>query len=161
MALTTCPECGGAVSDQAPACPHCGFVLSKAVLAENPIPSPATDGGKDNPKKAKPSKGKIGCGIALGVILAIVVIIIIAAASGSNSDSAASKEIKAFAYATAYIHENYYSDVKLSQKDATISSVGEKYTITGKFSKDGVVHRYSIVLRLNADSASIISCNVT
>ena len=27
MALVTCPECGGKVSDQAEACPHCGFLL--------------------------------------------------------------------------------------------------------------------------------------
>lgn len=161
MALINCPECGGIVSDQATSCPHCGFILRKMAAEDNSLQMPALEGAQSKPEKAKASNGKIGCGIALGVFLVIVVIIVIAAVSGSNSDSASSKEIKAFAYATYYIHENYYSDVKLSQKDATISFVGDKYTITGKFSKDGVVHRYSIVLRLNDDSASIISCNVS
>ena len=36
MALTSCPECGGEVSDQAEACPHCGFPLK----AEQQAPPP-------------------------------------------------------------------------------------------------------------------------
>lgn len=161
MALISCPECGGMVSDQAAACPHCGFILSKAETVEDSIQKTALDGEQNKPEKAKPSKGKIGCGVALGIFLAFIILIIIAATSGSSGNSESSREIKAFAYATYYITDNYYSDVKLSRKDATISLSGDKYTITGKFSKDGVVHRYSIVLRLNDDSASIISCNVT
>ena len=35
MALITCPECGGQVSDLAVACPHCGFPIQ---------PSPASGG---------------------------------------------------------------------------------------------------------------------
>lgn len=27
MALIVCPECGGNVSDRAPACPHCGYPI--------------------------------------------------------------------------------------------------------------------------------------
>ena len=30
MALIHCPECGKEVSDQAPACIHCGYPLAKA-----------------------------------------------------------------------------------------------------------------------------------
>ncbi|MFR2832301.1 MAG: zinc ribbon domain-containing protein, partial [Finegoldia magna] len=30
MALTTCPECAGKVSDRAAACPHCGYPIKKA-----------------------------------------------------------------------------------------------------------------------------------
>jgi len=33
MALVTCPECGGAVSDQAPMCPHCGHPLEGGLPA--------------------------------------------------------------------------------------------------------------------------------
>ena len=29
MALIKCPECGKEVSDSAPTCPHCGYVLKK------------------------------------------------------------------------------------------------------------------------------------
>lgn len=38
MALVTCPECSGSVSDVAPACPHCGFPLGKAHKEEPPAP---------------------------------------------------------------------------------------------------------------------------
>lgn len=33
MALIQCPECDGKVSDQAPACPHCGFPLAGAAAS--------------------------------------------------------------------------------------------------------------------------------
>lgn len=29
MALTTCPECGKELSDQADECPHCGFAIRR------------------------------------------------------------------------------------------------------------------------------------
>ena len=31
MALISCPECGKQISDQAPACIHCGYPLPKPV----------------------------------------------------------------------------------------------------------------------------------
>lgn len=31
MALTTCPECSGKVSDKAYSCPHCGFPLRDGI----------------------------------------------------------------------------------------------------------------------------------
>lgn len=34
MALIECPECGRDVSDQAAACPHCGYPLRQAMGAE-------------------------------------------------------------------------------------------------------------------------------
>lgn len=48
MALITCPECNGQVSDKAAACPHCGYPISahqakqKETEAEQPSPVPAT-----------------------------------------------------------------------------------------------------------------------
>ena len=32
MALITCPECGKEMSDQADACPHCGFAVRRQVV---------------------------------------------------------------------------------------------------------------------------------
>ena len=29
MALSKCPECGGAVSSAAPTCPHCGYPIAR------------------------------------------------------------------------------------------------------------------------------------
>lgn len=37
MALMQCPECGKEISDQAPACIHCGYPLSPAPISEEPI----------------------------------------------------------------------------------------------------------------------------
>lgn len=36
MALTTCPECGKEVSDQAVACPACGYPIHKPSATEKP-----------------------------------------------------------------------------------------------------------------------------
>ncbi len=35
MALIACPECNKQVSDQAPACPHCGFPISRPASKPN------------------------------------------------------------------------------------------------------------------------------
>ncbi len=40
MALTLCPECQGKVSDQASACPHCGFPV-KSKIADKPVAKPS------------------------------------------------------------------------------------------------------------------------
>lgn len=37
MALIQCPECGKEISDQAPACIHCGYPLSPTSVPEEPI----------------------------------------------------------------------------------------------------------------------------
>ena len=41
MALISCPECGKQISDQAPACIHCGYPLPKQPTAPAAPPSPA------------------------------------------------------------------------------------------------------------------------
>ena len=40
MALTTCPECSGKVSDKAYSCPHCGFPLRSGASAPRKAKSP-------------------------------------------------------------------------------------------------------------------------
>lgn len=35
MALITCPECHGQVSDKAAVCPHCGFPIAVSVEKQN------------------------------------------------------------------------------------------------------------------------------
>ena len=42
MALIACRECGKEISDQAPACPHCGAPASAAQLAVQPVKKPPT-----------------------------------------------------------------------------------------------------------------------
>ena len=68
MSLMKCPECGGQVSDQAAACPHCGYVLKKAsaeAAAPDPvIPDPTEIEGFD----------KTGAGIQsiMGLIISVI-----------------------------------------------------------------------------------------
>ena len=35
MALITCPECSGKVSDKAYSCPHCGFPMQGKAMARS------------------------------------------------------------------------------------------------------------------------------
>ena len=48
MALVKCPECGNAVSTEAPACPSCGFPVSAKVAAQSK-PAPDTVLGEARP----------------------------------------------------------------------------------------------------------------
>lgn len=41
MALIQCPECGKEISDQSPACIHCGYPLSPTPVPEEPVYSVA------------------------------------------------------------------------------------------------------------------------
>lgn len=42
MALIHCPECGKEISDQAPACIHCGYPLAQEVREAGPAPREGT-----------------------------------------------------------------------------------------------------------------------
>lgn len=39
MALISCPKCEKQISETAPACPHCGYQLSDASIADAPVPT--------------------------------------------------------------------------------------------------------------------------
>jgi hypothetical protein len=42
MALSPCPECRASISDQAVACPHCGFPVSDSARRPNQVEAPST-----------------------------------------------------------------------------------------------------------------------
>lgn len=73
MALINCPECGGKISDKAPACIHCGFPLSEMTnLNESKLTSDSTENINDREKETvqsnrvpeveEPKKMCINCG---------------------------------------------------------------------------------------------------
>lgn len=96
MALITCPECQQQVSDQATACPKCGYPLTKepipvsesvddsaATTTEKPIPEI-----KEQQKSSKNKRIVIACvAVACVVVLAVVGFIV-----KQNSDKAARAE---------------------------------------------------------------------
>lgn len=70
MALVSCKECGGQVSDKAQTCPHCGI---KVVIDDNLHESPDdSDTGNSGKSKKSPSSRRL---IKLGTIAGIVMVI--------------------------------------------------------------------------------------
>jgi len=59
MSLLKCPECGGSVSDSAPACPHCGLPISKFSEKPNENTKPISDIQNQTPSESKNSNDKV------------------------------------------------------------------------------------------------------
>ena len=97
MALIKCPECGKEISDQAPACIHCGFPLgdvkqeevresAPAVLEDREdgfIESPKEGGAKSQPKKEKYILGGVIAGV---VILLAILIALVSSVLGDKTE---------------------------------------------------------------------------
>lgn len=71
MALIECPECGGQVSDRAPACPHCGVpIANSASTGANPTAAPSntdqanTDHGGPSSASAQANPAAVDAGPA-------------------------------------------------------------------------------------------------
>lgn len=162
MALIKCPECGGQVSDQALTCPHCGYQVQKTEKNQAPAneglkqeSSPSEQGGEV--RHNNKSKGGIGCLIA---VVAVIFIVMIISVSASKNHKDPSPEDMAFTYATMYIHDQYFTDAKLTQRDATITHSGNLYVVEGKFTRKGVVYHYSIDMTMHDDYATVTSGRV-
>ena len=68
MALINCPECGKHVSDTAPSCPHCGYILSERDNDFEPIVT----------QLSPPTRGDFKTVPAIIVALNVIIAIIIA-----------------------------------------------------------------------------------
>jgi|SRR5579872_5746817 len=98
--LVNCPECGRQISDQAPACPGCGFVLTPAV--PKAAPPPPTSPYASMPSYHDPASGKHGSGggrtaltvvgVIGGLFLLLVLVGTLGGASSSSDSSAANSE---------------------------------------------------------------------
>jgi hypothetical protein len=80
MALLTCPDCQGKVSDSAPTCPHCGRPMKIAPVAAPPV-QPAAQS-----KPAKPKKNN-GCATLIFIVVAVFVLTVMF----GNHDAAPSR----------------------------------------------------------------------
>lgn len=158
MSLIKCPECGREISDQATACPQCGFPLSKPESAAA-APAPPTE---TEPKSAAKSSAK-GCGTALLIVflgfIALVVMVIVIGASGSK-DTKIDPQAVAYVNATNYIKSNYYSDAEFDRASRSINITDNSAVVSGKFSHDGVVYHYSVGLKISGNTATVQDCIV-
>jgi hypothetical protein len=88
MALINCRECGREVSDQAPACPHCGCPIGGPVWEGNPQPPPQPVVSQSSTREVgtfqkafgEAAGGLCGCFFAIGVF--VLVVIVLAALGG-------------------------------------------------------------------------------
>lgn len=72
MALISCPECGKQISDTAPACPHCGYVLSPVNNAHRSSAEPCRV-----PEKTKIGETKTSLPVGIACIIFGILIILI------------------------------------------------------------------------------------
>jgi hypothetical protein len=81
MAIAACQECGGKVSTEAPACPHCGWAPARLT----PPPASPISGQQVIHKAGNPiAAGFGGClGMMLAVVFCIVALGVCVAAAGS------------------------------------------------------------------------------
>ncbi len=102
MALIACPECKGQVSDQAPACPHCGFVLKAAAPAATPslLHRPITLPWLSKVSaRVKPDISRLWRESKRSLTLLAVVILvtlILGAITGASLDRSAQREVMQF-----------------------------------------------------------------
>lgn len=159
MALIKCPECGREISDQAAACPQCGFPISAArsePAEESAPPAPVTTAtaGKSSAK---------GCGTALLIVflgfIALVVMVFVLGTSGSK-DTKIDPQAVAYVNATNYIKSNYYSDAEFDRASRSITINGNSAVVSGKFSHGGVIYHYSVGLTISGNTATVQDCIV-
>jgi hypothetical protein len=75
VALTTCPDCGGKVSDSAPTCPHCGRPFSVATTKDE---LSAKSSALTNLGSAPVHKSKVGRTIAIVLGLPVLFFLVFA-----------------------------------------------------------------------------------
>jgi hypothetical protein len=74
MALVTCPDCNGSVSDVAPACPHCGRPNTAAAAPVVQVQATQGATGKFLDPGAN-ARSCLGC-VAVVVIVAVGIVIL-------------------------------------------------------------------------------------
>ena len=81
LALKSCPECGGKVSSQAAACPHCGYRLG-----HTPIEAALAATARDVVRGEKPScMGKL-TGCLFWILVVVVLMYVISYSLRSNKE---------------------------------------------------------------------------
>lgn len=127
MALISCRECGGKVSDAAPACPHCGFPQS----ANEKTTVPAYQA----PGVAKTNSIRNGCLAAALVVVGLIIVLVVL----SNLSGGRERQAKNGADSAPRIlkseQENLLRDVKdssipLATREVRAGYLIEKYPTT-------------------------------
>ena len=96
MALVDCRECGGRVSNEAPACPHCGIQSPGGATQLAPARS-STPPAARQPHRPRPARRKGGTGyIVLSLVLAAIAIASFYLANSDSESAAPATQTMAF-----------------------------------------------------------------
>jgi len=131
MALIDCPECGKQVSDSAPSCPHCGYVLTQQEDDEEPV-------------YVFPKKRKKISSLGWAVIIIIIVLIIgfLKDCGGDSSDSNKTKYYSsqdAYIEAESFVKKNLKSPSTAEFPGWSIAEKHVKYLSSNKYSIESYV----------------------
>lgn len=129
MALVVCRECGGKVSDSAPACPHCGFPQTS--LDSPSIPS------YQSPAEVKGKSVRSGCLAAVLVVVGLVIVLLVLSNLPRGHGGKASTDGDSTSRALKSEQENLLRDVKdpsipLATRAVRAEYLIEKYPATAE-----------------------------
>lgn len=99
MALINCPECGKQVSDSAPSCPHCGYVLTQQV--------------DDEPEYVFPKKKRKKISSLGWAVIIIIIVLIIGFLKDCGGDSSDSNKTKYNGPEDAYLEAQSFVEKHL------------------------------------------------
>ncbi len=126
MALIQCPECQREISDQATACPHCGFPIANSTPKneekENPYETTPVSKQEVFETAAKKKHGTLIAIIAI-VVLAIAGILIINSINAAKEKREAEEAEAAALAAAQEAREQYIDDLKTIQAQMLLTAI--------------------------------------
>jgi uncharacterized membrane protein YvbJ len=141
MALMNCPECNNQVSDQAKACPHCGYEIND--LTENTSKAPSAKSPTDTIHK----KEGTGIGCFVLIVIVFIVIVLVYLSNGTPTETKKAQPTRKDKIEKAFSswngsHIELTKLIKGSLKNpSSFEHVESKYTDKGSYILVGTTYR--------------------